>query len=409
MKKTIYTIIALVLISLTTACNSSNEKKAKYVFYFIGDGMGFTHVALAEAYKSLTEDGTQVGSKGLTFTSFPVLGMATTYSANMPITCSSAAGTALSTGFKTNNGMLGVAPDSSALESISYKFHKAGKKVGIMTSVTIDHATPGAFYAHSASRNDYYSIACELGKTGFEFFGGGSFYTPIPNGDSSKSAYILTENDGYTFAYGLDQFNEKKGTTDKIILMQREGRSGNLPYSFSRKDKELTLRQVVSAAVEFLDNKDGFFIMAEGGMIDWAAHANDAANTIFEVLDMDSAIEVAYEFYKKHPEETLIVVAADHETGGVTLGRGKGYTFDLSVIRDQAKKVHDLNVDNYMSDENLSVNEVSEAANIGWTTTSHTGGAIPVFSIGAGSEKFAGRMNNTDIPRRICEAAGVQF
>ena len=374
---------------------------------FIGDGMGFSHVSLTEAYLA-TEKG-EIGSEPLEFSKFPVLGIATTYSANRYITCSSAAGTALSTGTKTNNGMLGVTPDTTALKSITYKIHDAGYKIGIMTTVTIDHATPASFYANSAARGDYYNIAKQLPETGFEFFGGGGFAQPKGDKEAEKPVIDYVTEGGYTVAYGIDEFNEKKENSSKMLLLQRKGKENEiLPYALGRKDGELTLAQTVDAAVKFLDNEKGFFIMAEGGKIDWAAHSNDVANTIFETLDMDEAVEIAYQFYLKHPDETLIIVTADHETGGVSLGRKTGYVYDLNVIDSVKNKMTDIDVNNYMSDA-AQLDTTSIKAGIGWTTRSHTGGGVPVYAIGACSEQFAGRMDNTEIPKKICKAMNVQF
>lgn len=403
-------ILPLLLATLFvfSSCCRTSEKKAKYVFYFIGDGMGFSHIALAEAYNA-AKDG-KIGSEPLCFTQFPVMGMATSYSASNMITCSSAAGTALSTGFKTNNGMLGVAPDTTELESIAYKIHDAGYKVGIMTSVTIDHATPGAFYANSAARSDYYAIAAQLPESGFEFFGGGGFQG-LKKEDGRKPIYEIVAENGYEVAFGKEEYEAKKDSAEKIIYFQNKERAAEvLPYAFLRGEGDISLADVVTEAIEFLDNDKGFFIMAEGGQIDWAAHANDITNTIHEIIDFDEAIQVAYEFYLKHPDETLIVVTADHETGGVTLGRTKGYTFDLSLVPEKAlsaKTDSEKNVENYM--QQYPADSLSKAAKIGWTTSSHTGGAIPVFAIGAGSSRFAGRANNTDIPKRIISAMGIDW
>lgn len=403
-------ILPLLLATLFvfSSCCRTSEKKAKYVFYFIGDGMGFSHIALAEAYNA-AKDG-KIGSEPLCFTQFPVMGMATSYSASNMITCSSAAGTALSTGFKTNNGMLGVAPDTTELESIAYKIHDAGYKVGIMTSVTIDHATPGAFYANSAARSDYYAIAAQLPESGFEFFGGGGFQG-LKKEDGRKPIYEIVAENGYEVAFGKEEYEAKKDSAEKIIYFQNKERAAEvLPYAFLRGEGDISLADVVTEAIEFLDNDKGFFIMAEGGQIDWAAHANDITNTIHEIIDFDEAIQVAYEFYLKHPDETLIVVTADHETGGVTLGRTKGYTFDLSLVPEKAlsaKTDSEKNVENYMQQH--PADSLSKAAKIGWTTSSHTGGAIPVFAIGAGSSRFAGRADNTDIPKRIISAMGIEW
>ena len=339
------------------------------------------------------------------------MGMATSYSASNNITCSSAAGTALASGFKTNNGMLGVAPDTSNITSIAVKIHNAGIPVGIMSTVTIDHATPAAFYGHSAKRSDYYGISAQLAESGFEFFGGGGFEGAKDKKNNDKNIYDIVAENGYIVAYGVEDYKAKKANSDKIILFQ-EGDKANqiLPFVYDRKEGDMTLPIVVEAAIDFLNSKEGFFIMAEGGKIDWAAHGNDVAGTIFETLDMDEAIAVAYEFYKQHPDETLIVVTADHETGGVSLGRTKGYTYDLTIIPEPSMTSatdHEVSVENYMSE--AAKDSLSVAARIGWTTGSHTAGAVPIFAIGAGSEAFAGRMDNTDIPKKICLAMGIKF
>lgn len=386
--------------------------RAKYVFFFIGDGMGFSHVALTEAYLA-TEHGNVPGSDPLCFTQFPVMGMATTYSYSNMITCSSAAATALATGHKTRNNIVGMGPDSTNLRQFTYFLHDAGVKVGIMTTVTIDHATPAGFYAHSADRDGYYDIAMQLPKSGFEFFGGGGF-DGVNNkkvANAKKNIYDNVAKCGYTVAYGVDDYKAKKAAgAKKMILFQSDTSRVNdiLPYVVERTPKDLTLKQVVTSAIDFLYNPNdkGFFMMCEGGKIDWAAHGNYIPGVVTETIDMDEAVKVALEFYKKHPSETLIVVTADHETGGVTLGRTSGYTFDLSGVDKACKQVSDkkLTVDNYL--EQVPADSLNKAAHIGWTTSSHTGGAVPVFAIGACSQMFGGRQNNTDLPKKIYKAMG---
>lgn len=403
MKRT-FRIIALIA-AIAVSTSAFGAKKAKYVFLFIGDGMGFSAVSLAEAYQA-QERGVNA-SDPLCFTQFPVLGMATNYSANKPITCSSAAGTAIATGSKTNNGMLGMAPDSTTkYTSIAYKIHDAGYKIGIMSTVQMNHATPAAFYGHNIKRGNYYEIGQELPKTGFEFFGGGGFLHVNGKDKDLPSLYTYMDKAGYTVARGLDEFKSKK--CDRIMLTQKEDYDKTLPYSLGRKEDDLTLAQVVDAAILTLENSKGFFIMAEGGLIDYAAHSNNAIGVITETIDMDAAIKVAYEFYLKHPKETLIIVTADHETGGVSLGYKKGYNMDLSVFKDIKENASTNDVEKYMDDK-VVLKEKSEKASIGWTTTSHTGAAVPVWAIGNGSEQFAGRQDNTEISRKICKAMGVKF
>ena len=387
------------------------EPNAKYVFLFIGDGMGFAHVALTEAYKAAVKG--KIGSEPLLFTQFPVMGMATTYSASNIITCSSAAATALASGIKTFNGAVGVYPDSIPVYQISYKLKDLGYKIGITTTVNIDHATPAGFFAHNIRRNDYFNIAMELPESGFDFFGGGGFGGAAAKGveNPEQQIYDKVAKFGYTVAYGVDDYKAKKSSTDKMILFQADKKQKDkiLPYAIGRKESDLTLKQVVESAIDFLYTPEGkgFFLMCEGGKIDFAAHNNDAAGTITETIDMDEAIAVAYEFYKQHPNETLIVVTADHETGGLTLGREKGYKMYLNEVEkviNEAKK-SDITLDNYMTKDVRDT--LSKKARIGWTTRSHTGIAVPVFAVGSHSSLFAGRQNNIDIPKNIMRAMGA--
>ena len=223
----------------------------------------------------------------------------------------------MATGVKTKNGTIGM--DSlrkSPLYSIAVKAKKAGKKVGITTSVSIDHATPATFYAHQPDRNMYYEIATDLPKAGFDFYAGSGFLEA--NSKANKNApniYTLFKEANYTVAKGYEDFKAKKNKASKMILMQQDNTDAHsIPYAIDRKPGDLTLSQITESAISFLtkDNKNGFFVMIEGGKIDWACHSNDAATVFNEVIDMDNAVKIAYEFYKKHPNETLIVITADH-------------------------------------------------------------------------------------------------
>ena len=406
MRRFFFFIAVAALLGMTVSC-ARQEKKAKYVFYFIGDGMSSTAVAAAEAY--LAQERGVIGMDPLCFTQFPVLGEATSFSFSNIITDSSAAGTALSTGEKTNNGMLCIAPDSTTLlTSISYKIHDAGYSVGVMSTTPINHATPAAFFGHNIKRGNYYEIGKELPASGFEFFAGGGFYHP--NGkekDQTPSLWDIIADGGYTLAYGYEDFQAKKDA-EHIVLVQGEGSEEICPYALGRPEGALTLSQIVEAAITVLErNPKGFFLMAEGGLIDWTAHSQDLAGSIFEILDFDQAIAVANAFYEKHPDETLIVVTADHETGGIALGR-KGYKYDLTVIDKIKNASASTDVEEYMNSPK-SIDSVNEEARIGWTTYSHCGGPVPVWAKGVGAERFAARQDNTDIPKKICAAMGVAF
>lgn len=398
-------IALFALLALIPILSTAQEQKAKYVFYFIGDGMGFNHVSLAEYWLGYTQG--VFDSRPLSFSQFPVLGWAVTHSESNLITDSAAAGTALSTGTKTKNGMLGTAPDSTALKSIAYKIHDAGYKVGISSTVGINHATPGAFYGHSASRSDYYSIASEIPSTGFEFFaGGGAIESNGEDGDET-SVYEAIEDSGYVIAEGMDDFAVKKDEAGKMMLLQENGRlKTELPYAIDMKDTDMTHADLVSASIDFLYDEDcpGFFIMSEGGKIDWASHGNDTKAVILETLSLSDAVAEAVEFYNAHPDETLIIVTADHETGGLTLSWEKGY----DLLFDKLEEIH-CSKDMVSEEEREHMNDVSHEAHIGWTTGDHSGANVPVFAIGAGSTLFSGRMDNTEIPKKICEAMGIRF
>lgn len=446
-------------------------QQAKYVFYFIGDGMGVNQVNGTEMYLAELEG--RIGIKPLLFTTFPVSGVVTTFSATNSVTDSSAAGTALSTGEKTYNGAIGLDDDKSVLQTVAEKAKKAGRKVGVTTSVSVDHATPAAFYAHQPNRSMYYEIALDLPKAGFDFYAGGGFLKPTTTADKKEapSIFPIFEENGYTIARGLDEYKSKAAQADKMILIQKEGAEPScLPYAIDRKEGDLTLAEITESAISFLTKgKDkGFFLMVEGGKIDWACHSNDPATTFNEVVDMDNAVRVAYDFYKKHPKETLIVITADHETGGLGLGIGKyelrlkslanqkvsqeelsrsitdlrkmnrpvgweevksllaekmGFWKQLPLTWEQEKMLRDEYEESfvkkhvvfeqslYSKTEPLAAaarKVMSQIAMVGWTSGSHTAEYVPVYAIGAGSKLFMGKMDNTEIPKRIAKAGGYK-
>lgn len=466
MKRLMY-VALFVLLAFT-----AQAQQAKYVFYFIGDGMGVNQVNGTEMY--LAEQAGRIGVEPLLFTTFPAVGVATTYSASNSITDSSAAGTALATGSKTYNGAIGVDVNKETLQSIAERAKKAGKKVGITTSVSIDHATPAAFYAHQVSRSMYYEIALDLPKAGFDFYAGSGFLKPSTTYDKkdAPSIFPIFEQAGYTVARGLDEYKQKAAQADKMVLIQGEDANPScLPYAIDRKDGDLTLAQITESAISFLTKgkNKGFFLMVEGGKIDWACHGNDPATAFEEVIDMDNAVKVAYEFYKKHPKETLIVITADHETGGMGLGTSKyelhlkslkyqkqsqdllstaitdlrkakgdkvtwedmkallgekmGFWKELPISWEQEKRLRDefetsfvkhkvvFEESLYAKTEPLAAvakEVMSEIAMVGWTSPNHTAGYVPVYAIGAGAKQFAGKLNNIDIPQRIAKVAGYK-
>ena len=456
------------------ACATFAQGQAKYIFYFIGDGMGVNQVNGTEMYLADANEG-RIGVVPLQFTQFPAINMATTFSGTHPVTDSAAAGTALATGTKTYNGAIGLDGQKERLTSIAEMAKRSGKKVGITTSVSVDHATPSAFYAHQISRSMYYEIALDLPKANFDFYAGGGFVKPNTTYEKAEapSIFPIFEEAGYTVARGYNDFKAKSASAKKMILIQEEGANpSSLAYAIDRKPGDLSLSEITKSAISFLtkDNKKGFFLMVEGGMIDWACHTNDAATTFAEVVDMDNAVKIAYEFYKKHPKETLIVITADHETGGITLKGGKqglplkvlkhqkesiyamsnriselrkqkehqvsweeikgiltetmGFWKELPMKWEHEKVLRDSYEESFSKAGNLAMEEslytklepvaakakdvINDMAGIGWSTGSHSAGYVPVYAIGAGSHLFTGKMDNTDIPKRIAKAGGYK-
>lgn len=462
-------LFALVLLS----CNWSFAQQAKYVFYFIGDGMGVNQVQGTELFQGELKG--EIGISPLCFTQFPVSTVATTFSATNGVTDSAAAGTALATGNKTKNGAIGVLKDlETPVNSVAVWAKNSGRRVGIATSVSVDHATPAAFYAHEAGRSSYYNIGADLYRAGFDFYAGSDFVEPENKKDkNAKNLYKMADEYGYCIARGYNEYTKKSDKADKMILFQSKEASEKdrsaIPYAIDRTEKDLSLEDITRSAIDFLskDMSKGFFLMVEGGKIDWACHSNDAATAFREVQDFDNAIKIAYEFYKQHPEETLIVVTADHETGGIVLGTGQyklnlkalenqemsesGFTKVLNAMRKKYKNnvpweavkesleenfgfwdeikltekqeerllsVYEktlkgqkakMEKSEYAQDEALAAEAkriISETALIGWTSGGHSAGYVPVFAIGTGAGNFSGRLDNTQIPALIAKAAG---
>lgn len=315
----------------------SAKTQPKYVFYFIGDGMGLNQVLGAEIYKA-NADGKSLEYELFSFAEFPVNTYATSKSALTYVTDSSAAGTALASGHKTVNSMLGVKEDGvTPVNSIAYYAKKAGYKVGVTSTVGVNHATPGSFYGHNKSRSAYYEIGLQLAESDFDFFGAGGFLGEVEDSAEKPSLANVARKAGYTVAWGKEQYDRTKGAAEKMILFQEDSTATSLPYAIDRKEGDLTLAQIVESAIEFLskDNKKGFFLMAEGGMIDYAGHDNDVVTLYEETIDFAEAIDVAVEFYRQHPKETLIVVTADHETGGLALGTAGQYELNYDLLHCQ--------------------------------------------------------------------------
>lgn len=403
MKRTLGFIIAILSIAAAmcgcTGSSESTDGKAKYIFLFIGDGMGASQVAVAESYLSYKAG--QLGGEQLTFTKFPELALCSTHSADRMITCSAASATAIACGQKTKNETLGVDPEGKPLKSIAYELHEQGYNVGIMTTVPVNHATPAGFYAHNDSRYGYYDISRTIPETGFEFFGGSGFYNYKGYEGNLDPVDAYIEEQGYPVCYGVQEFKEATDSAEHIVFIQESGRETDPEYYVSdgMEASDIRLAEMLGLCLDFIGDDKPFFIMCEGGNIDWSAHSNKTMAMVQDILEFDDAVAKALEFYQEHPDETLIVVTADHETGGVSIGQGKDWRpefVDWKLIEDHWTASGEKNVLGY--DENR---EMNDKALIGWTSCHHTGAPVPVYAIGKGAEKFNGRIDNTDIKGKI--------
>lgn len=433
----------LLLICLFMSITVS-AKVPKYIFYFIGDGMGLNQVNGTEMYLASLKG--IYGVESLTFTKFPYVGMATTFSASSGVTDSAAAGTALATGHKTYNGAIGVSADTIPVQSIAVDAKRRGYKVGITSSCSLDDATPSVFYSHQKSREYGYEIASDLLSSEFDFFAGSPFsnLTKRMDGSDAPNLLPLMKGKGYNIVYGYKEYLAKAKDSEKVILLSNE--TEPVPVRIDRKEGDISLKQITQSAIQTLskNNKNGFFLMVEAGDIDRGGHANDAGTCFREVIDLNEAVNVAMEFYNKHSDETLIVVTADHETGGIVIGDGytnlqvlqyqkaskKTLSMMLAELRNnnkqvtweqvkqllsdnlgfwskiklkerQEKHIHDAYVRTfidgdqskditlYQKDEKVSsaaIKVLNEIAAVGWTTGSHSAGYVPVFAIGQGAE-----------------------
>ena len=276
--------------------------------------------------------------------------------------------------------MIGVDPDGNALKSVAYELKEKGYNVGIMTNNPVNHATPACFYANSKSRYSYYDICRQLAESGFDYFAGSGFYQFRGKDGDQPSVQGYIEEQGYTVCYGTEEFNARNKEAEKVIFIQESGREADPEYYVSDGEEECDIKisKMLEMGLEVLGDEEPFFIMCEGGEIDWAGHSNLTMPMIDAVIKFDDAIAVAYEFYKQHPEETLIVVTADHETGGLSIPSNK-------------------------TDFTLAESGIGYA----FGTSSHTATMVPVYLYGTGANLIEGVMENSELGQKVQELLGL--
>jgi len=325
------------------------KKYPKNIILMIGDGMGLSHI-----YSAMTANGGH-----LYLENFRSIGFSKTYSSDNYITDSAAGGTALATGIKTYNGAIGVDPQKKPVPNIRELAEKKGLKTGLVSTSAITHATPASFIAHVGSRSSYEDIAADFLNTGIDVFIGGG----IKNFEERKDGRNISKElsaKGYQVLYGIE--NIQKVKSGKLAGLTASQHNPPMP------ERGEMLVPATQTAINLLSQgKKGFFLMVEGSQIDFLAHENKTPGVILETLDFDRAVGAALKFASSNAE-TLIIVTADHETGGMTVNNGD-YKTGMVVAK--------------------------------YTSGGHTGIAVPVFAFGPGAEQFTGFMENTDIALKM--------
>lgn len=436
----------------------------KYVFYFIGDGLGASQRQAAEYF--LQEQTGNLEAR-LVMNSLAIAGINTTHSADTLVTDSAAAGTALATGYKTNNGVISQLPDGTVLRTIFEAAEEKGMATGLVSTTRLTHATPAVFASHNASRNAENEIAYDFLDSGVDYIAGGGYRHFVPQdwkwGSSKRKDDINVAQEFYELGYKIFLTEQDTKTfrnyqpkgADKVIALFT---NSHLPYEIDRNAEEVpSIAELTAKGIDILEKyPKGFIMMVEGGRIDHACHANDPAATIHDTLAFDAAVGEAYKFYQRHPQETLIIVVGDHETGGFGLGFGKNYFLNMQELVDVKVSTADVlnyGAGNYLKnfknnrpayyaylDENLGLDDLtaeerekieaaidlvesgaevdasyggydpvaitvthilSERANVHWTTYAHSGTAIPMSAIGVDAEQLGGFKDNTEIAKTL--------
>lgn len=437
----------------------SRENAPKYVFFFIGDGMGFAHQLLAAHYLQDTQQ------KALMSGTFPVQSSISTDCLD-GVTDSAAAGTALATGHKTGRGVIGMLPGGAKLENILEAANKKLKmSTGIITTTSLTHATPASFYAHVSSRSKESDIAEQLSASGVDFLAGGGLRYFLPSGytaqdkDAFGSAIQSARKDdlnllnefrksGYTLFTGVEgagaflKYAPQKG--DKVLAAFT---TSHTPYQADRAGNPAQntpdLSVCVQKAIELLSqNENGFYLMVEAGHIDIAAHLNDGAGVLYETLALEKAVETAYRFYRQHPDETLIVVTADHETGDLSMGYPNASALKgVTISADKLQSAYNGNPEAYYTllFERFGLKNMSEAekakmekafktakkdssgkapaaaaskilnarAKITFGSFSHTAKKVPLSAIGCKSDALAAVSDNAELGRAMFRLLGL--
>lgn len=459
MKKT------LLAAALTVASMNALAEAPKYVFYFIGDGLAASQRQVTEYY---LQHKTGNPDARLVMNSMPVAGITTTHAFDSLVTDSAASATALATGVKTHNGVLGLDSEGKPVASLLEGAAENGMRTGLITTTRLTHATPAGFAAKNESRNNENEIAMDYVNAPVDFFAGGGYRNFVGSDHEGsrrtddKDLVAKFDAQGFDTFIGLnsveDFMNYKVSDESKVFAAFT---ASHLPYEIDRQQTLNTpsLAEITYRGIEVLSQSDdGFFMMVEGGRIDHASHAQDLVGTIYDALAFDAAIAKAVEFYNQHPEETLIVVIGDHETGGLGMGFGQNYFMNMEnvanariSIEDSLQNQYDGNRDAFFKliardfkmddltdserDEIVTAMNVIDAededaittyggydpvaiavahiqsrrSGIYWTSFAHTGTLVPLSAMGKGAEHLGGFRDNTQVAQALAEVMQVDI
>ena len=357
-RNTVILIITLLLVSFVSNKNNSEfNKKPRNIIFLIGDGMGIAHL-----YAGMTRNHGKLFIEEITH-----VGLQKTYSADSYITDSAASGTAMASGTKTKNGVIGQDTTGAAVKSILEYAEDNGLATGLISTSAITHATPASFIAHVENRGLYEDIAADFLKTEIDVFIGGGADHFMHRMDSVDLVEVL-KGKGYSVLFDMEQITRMENGK----LAGFTANVHNPPYLQGRNDM---LPEATRTALNILSkNRDGFFLMVEGSQIDWGGHGNDTEYIISEMLDFDRAIKEALDF-AMNDKNTLVVITADHETGGMSLIGG---------------------------------DFISGEVNANYGSTDHTGVMVPVYAYGPGAEEFTGIYENTDLFEKFMKVYGFK-
>ena len=360
-KKILFSISTIILLTIVILTGFSCQKKEndipRNIVLLIGDGMGVTQITTARIYRH-----------PMHLERFGIMGLMTTYSNNRFNTDSAASGTAMATGFKTDNGVISQSPDGEKYQTIAEYAKLIGKSAGVVASTGITHATPAVFISHMDSRGAQTDIAEQIANQNYDvLFGSGWGYFVPQSVEGSlrkdEKDLISVLKSKMQVVLNADDFFKLEDKPAAALLE----RTNYFPRAM--ENQKISLADMTQKALQILSkNEKGFFLMVEGSQIDWGGHANDMEYILTEMLAFDDAVGIAMDFAEKDGN-TLVIVTADHETGGMTLLNGSF----------QEKKLTEYH----------------------FSTKGHTADMVPVFSYGPSALLFGGMQDNTDIGKKM--------